>query len=142
MTQSSGWDGDQNIFGYTYGPYQAYGIDSYTSQSWYLGLQWSDALIKGNTAGMAVGQPTFVTSVDFEGDYPGSDFINDGNYAWEWWYQFQVTDNISITPSLFYLSRPRGQKSSYPVGSQRDSKVDYNDTFSNFGGLIKTTFLF
>ena len=23
--------------------------------------QWSDALIKGNTAGMAVGQPTFVT---------------------------------------------------------------------------------
>ena len=48
MTKSSGWDGDENIFGYTYGPYQGYGIDSYTSQSWYLGLQWSDVFIDGN----------------------------------------------------------------------------------------------
>ena len=61
---------------------------------------------------------------------------------WEWWYQFKVTDNISVTPSVFYLSRPRGQKTSYPLGSERQSQVDYSDTFGIFGGLIKTTFLF
>jgi carbohydrate-selective porin OprB len=36
------------------------------------------------------------------------DFVADGNYAWEWWYQFQVTDNISVTPAIYYLSRPYG----------------------------------
>ena len=81
------------------------------SQSWYVGLQWEDVFIKGNAFGMAVGQPTFITSFgdnetvkDFLGDSP-----NDGNYAWEWWYKFQVTDNISVTPALFYLSAPLGQ---------------------------------
>jgi hypothetical protein len=37
-------------------------VDGVTSQSWYVGLQWSDFLIRGNTFGMAVGQPTFITS--------------------------------------------------------------------------------
>jgi hypothetical protein len=41
-----------------------------------------------------------------------------------------VTDNISITPALFYLSRPYGQDT--PAG----------DTFNQFGGLVKTQVLF
>ncbi len=103
-----------------------------TSQSWYLGLQWADAFVKGNTLGLAVGQPTFVTSIEAD----GTDlWVGDGNYAWEWWYMFQITDNISITPALYYLSRPLGQFS-YALNESR------NDTFSNFGGLIKTTFKF
>ncbi|MCP9820826.1 carbohydrate porin [Synechococcus sp. Cruz-9H2] len=102
-------------------------IDGAQTQSWYVGLQWSDVFIKGNSFGMAVGQPTFFTK---SGD---GDIIeaNDGNYAWEWWYKFQVTDNISITPALFYLSVPLGQL-------QKNS----SDTFDNFGGLVKTTFKF
>jgi hypothetical protein len=47
---------------------------------------------------------------------------------------FQVTDNISVTPALFYLSRPLGQET-FKIG-------DREDTFSNFGGLVKTTFRF
>ena len=39
---------------------------------------------------------------------PVVNFVADGNYAWEWWYQFQVTDNISVTPAIYYLSRPYG----------------------------------
>ncbi len=102
-------------------------IDGAQTQSWYVGLQWSDVFIKGNSFGMAVGQPTFFTK---SGD---DDVIeaNDGNYAWEWWYKFQVTDNISITPAIFYLSVPQGQF----------QKAD-GDTFDNFGGLVKTTFKF
>ena len=78
----------------------------------------------GNNAGMAVGQPVFAT------DLRGGDTPADGQFIWEWWYQFQVTDNISITPALFYLSRPMGELT--PNGS----------TFQQLGGLIKTTFVF
>ncbi|MCP9917796.1 iron uptake porin [Cyanobium sp. ATX 6F1] len=102
-------------------------IDGAQSQSWYVGLQWSDVFIKGNAAGMAVGQATFLTK-------SGDDSIlsaNDGNYAWEWWYKFQVTDNISVTPAIFYLSAPLGQL----------QKAN-GDSFDNFGGLVKTTFKF
>ena len=95
-----------------------------TSQSWSVGLQWLDAFIKGNAAGMAVGQPVFATALH------GGDTPRDGNYVWEWWYKFQVTDNISITPALFYLSRPLGQNT--PSG----------DSFNQLGALVKTSFRF
>ena len=49
---------------------------------------------------------------------------------------FQVSDNISITPALFYLSAPQAYTFRTAAGNDRD------DTFSNFGGLIKTTFKF
>ena len=116
---------------------------SVDTQSWYVGLQWADAFMKGNTLGMAVGQPTFVTGIDYRDaaeDAGFSDFVGDGNYAWEWWYQFQVTDNISVTPAIYYLSRPYGDLTDgrgNVVGGDRS-----NDTFNNFGGLLKTTFKF
>jgi hypothetical protein len=111
------------------------GFGTVTSQSWYVGLQWADAFVKGNALGMAVGQPTFITSVEKSSvtidGLKVSSKPNDGNYAWEWWYKFQVTDNISVTPALFYLSAPLGQL----------QKVD-GKSFDNFGGLVKTTFKF
>ena len=95
-----------------------------TSQSWTVGLEWNDVLMEGNNAGMAVGQPVFAT------DLRGGDDPADGQFIWEWWYQFQVTDSIRVTPALFYLSRPIGELT--PNGS----------TFQQLGGLIKTTFVF
>ena len=95
-----------------------------TSQSWAVGLEWNDVFMAGNNTGMAVGQPVFAT------DLRGADTPADGQFIWEWWYQFQVTDTISITPALFYLSRPMGELT--PDGS----------TFQQLGGLIKTTFVF
>jgi hypothetical protein len=108
---------------------QAYGSPNNITQtqSWSVGLQWKDAFAKGNSLGMAVGQPTFVTALE---NNDGFDGPNDGNYAWEWWYRFQVTDNISITPALFYLSRPNGQ---YTANGE---------TNNVFGGLIQTQFKF
>jgi len=95
-----------------------------TSQSWMVGLEWGDVVWKGNTAGMAVGQPIFATTLK------GNDSPNDGNYSWEWWYKVRVSDNISVTPALFYLSRPLGQVT--PSG----------ESFNQLGGLIKTSFSF
>ncbi|MCT0208859.1 iron uptake porin [Synechococcus sp. CS-1332] len=94
------------------------------SQSWSVGLQWSDVFIKGNQAGMAVGQPVFATSLR-NGETP-----QDGNFAWEWWYNFQVTDAISVTPTLFFLSKPNGQFTT--IG--QSSNV--------FGGFVSTRFKF
>jgi hypothetical protein len=94
------------------------------SQSWMVGLQWTDVLAKGNDFGLAVGQAVFATALT------GGVSADDGNYALEGWYKFQVTDAISITPALFYLSRPLGQRT--PEGQ----------SFSSLGALVKTTFKF
>jgi len=95
-----------------------------TSQSWSVGLEWQDVLGAGNALGMAVGQPTFATSLE------GGDTPDDGNLALEWWIQWQVSDAISVTPALFYLSRPYGQDT--PAGR----------SFHQLGALIKTSFRF
>jgi hypothetical protein len=117
---STGW-------GYsTLAPFQGSGIEITAAQNWYVGLQWPDAFLKGNTLGMAFGQPTFATS-QFNGK------PNDGNYAWEWWYKFQVTDNISVTPAIYYLSAPLGAEGRAVAGG---------NALTNFGGLVKTTFKF
>jgi hypothetical protein len=94
------------------------------SQSWMVGLQWTDVFAKGNDFGMALGMPVFATALT------GSENPDDGGWAWEWWYKFQITDNITLTPALIYLARPLGQAT--PLG----------ESFNQFGGLIKTSFKF
>ena len=120
-----------------------YEFDSATTQSWSVGLQWKDVFLKGNSAGMAVGQAGFVTDIDLSGHrhYAAAQgygknakaaekrLARDGQYAWEWWYMFQVTDNISVTPAIFYLSRPLGA-------------ATQGESFNQFGGVVKTTFKF
>ncbi|MEB3333888.1 MAG: iron uptake porin [Cyanobacteriota bacterium] len=109
------------------------------SQSWYVGLQWNDVIWGGNSLGMAVGQPTFATTLSRGSDKSQSTFSNDGNYAWEWWYKFQVTDNISVTPALFWLSRPLGALTD---GIRADGSVDRSSSFGILGGLVQTTIRF
>ncbi|TCD58841.1 porin [Synechococcus sp. BS56D] len=103
-----------------------------TSQSWMAGLKWDDVFLKGNDLGFAFGQPTFATGLE------GGDTPYDGNYVFELYYNFQVTDNIAITPAVFYLSRPMGQYTSNLVQDGNG----YDGTFNVFGGLIQTTFKF
>jgi len=98
------------------------------TQSWTVALQWKDAFIKGNSAGMAVGQPNFVTALR------NGQTAQDGNYVWEWWYKFQVTDKISVSPALFYLSNPSS------AGTNSGQAVS---TGANvFGGLVMAQFKF
>ena len=119
------------------------------SQSWFVGLQWADVFLRGNAFGMAFGQPTFAKSLSVGANKinpntqtPYTEFSNDGNYAWEWWYKFQVSDNISITPSVFYLSRPLGALTNELVGDSAVKELNRGSTFSNFGALVQTTFKF
>jgi hypothetical protein len=124
---SAGW----GITGYS-DVDNAFNFDGPTANSWYVGLQWDDAFIKGNALGMALGQPTFITNTGRD-----NRSAQDGNWAWEWWYKFQVTDNISVTPALYYLSNPLGQ-----LGWDLNGRSNSSAPLTNFGGIIKTTFKF
>jgi hypothetical protein len=55
--------------------------------SWYVGLEWSDVFVDGNSFGAAIGSA------------PSTD--DDDNSMWEVFYSFAVTDNITITPAVF-----------------------------------------
>jgi len=78
------------------------------ASSWEVALQWNDAFIKGNALGMAYG----ATQVG------GSD---PSENAYELFYKFQATDNISVTPAFFWING----------GGTNPDQV---------GGLVKNTF--
>ena len=99
------------------------------TQSWSVALQWKDAFIKGNSAGMAVGQPNFVTALR------NGQTAQDGNYVWEWWYKFQVTDKISVSPALFYISNPSSAGTS-AAGQTASTGANV------FGGVVLAQFKF
>jgi len=116
------------------------GFGSMTSQSWFVGLQWSDALVSGNSFGLAVGQPTFITGCGGVCSRllgQGNDTPRDGQFAWEGWYKWQVSDAISVTPALFYLSSPYGA-----IDRSLARQQQSGSGFQNLGALVKTTFHF
>jgi Carbohydrate-selective porin, OprB family/S-layer homology domain len=86
------------------------------SQTWMAGLQWSDVFLKGNAAGFAIGAPGNAAS------------LPDDQKAimWEAFYRYKVSDAISVTPAVFYVSNNQGLK----------------QASSNYGGVIQTTFRF
>ena len=56
--------------------------------SWYVGLEWSDVFVEGNSFGGAIGSaPAYEDGVD--------------NTMWEVFYSFAVSDNITVTPAIF-----------------------------------------
>ena len=83
------------------------------SQSWMAALQWSDVFVQGNSAGVAIGQAP--TGEDLE-----------KSTLMEFFYKYQVSDNISVTPAIFYVS---------------DNQRLVNNS-SNWGGVIQATFKF
>jgi hypothetical protein len=86
-----------------------------------VGLQWDDAFIKGNAAGVAFGQPA--NSEGASGSNP---------WLVEWFYKYQVSDNISVTPALFYASG----------SSNSTTNAAAQPMFNGLGGVIQTTFKF
>ena len=113
--QQSGWIPSISAgYGYNWVSGSTGATDATDSQSWMAALQWSDVFVNGNTAGVAVGQ---APTADTKG-------VNDATLL-EIFYKFQVTDNVSITPALFY--------------------VDNNQRYENsdkWGGVIQTKFTF
>ena len=99
------------------------------SASWFAGLQWDNAFIKGNAAGVAFGQPSFSNTV-----------AQSDPWLVEWFYRFQVSDNISVTPTLFYGTGISNTRSASSGGGSGNS--GNGTTFNGLGGVIQTTFKF
>lgn len=96
------------------------------SASWWVGLMWKDLTAKGHSFGVSTGQPTFIINDD---DGHG----NDGNYMIEAFYSLPVNDNVTLTPTLLWLSRPYGQQTEQITG---------RNTFSTLAAFVKVGFRF
>jgi len=82
--------------------------------TWTVGLLWNDAFVDGNNLGFGLG--TAETHRDDTG--------YDDPLAWEVFYQMSVSDNITVTPAIFVISRD----------DERNDDVT--------GAVVKTTFSF
>jgi hypothetical protein len=90
---------------------------------WMVGLSWNDVFVDGNKLGAAVGSySSYATEVKGDSD------PEDENFAAEIWYNFQVSDNISIKPAVFWTQDAYG-----------DATVKGAD---KFGAVVQTTFKF
>lgn len=90
--------------------------------SWLVGLHFRDLFKEGNTAGLIFGQPLSRTSV-------GGIAVDPENatpYHIEGYYNWRLTDNISLTPGVYAVFNPEGLSS--------------NDT--TVTGVLRTTFTF
>ncbi|CAK27168.1 Porin [Synechococcus sp. RCC307] len=106
--------------------------DSAQTSSWMIGLNFKDVFIQGNKAGFAIGGVPTVNSNDSGWGTDGSMPI-----ALETWYQFQVTDNISVTPGVFWVSGQNDEKTGrYGQVTLEASNGDV------WGGIVKTEFKF
>lgn len=120
--------------GFGYAGADIVGFDVNDNWNWMVGLQWADVGIKGNALGMALGSAGSAvegkcsarvgTSTNCAFPLGGGNWLDNGQetLAYELWYKFQVTDNISVTPAFFWVGNDGA-----------------DDTY---GGLIKTTFKF
>jgi len=95
--------------------------------AWMVGLTWKDAFIDGNQAGVAFGQRQYATEIVGGAADGGED-----NFIWEVYYDFKVSDNITVTPAIFGGNDTKDGNCSGPSGSCDDF----------FGGLVQTTFKF
>jgi hypothetical protein len=110
------------------------------SRSWYTGLVWSDVLGVGNSLGFAVGSPAHVTAIQT----PSRSSLDDRGLAVEVFYRIQVSDELSVTPALFWLSRPRGALSGSTELSQAllVPAASGEASLGVWAGLIRTTLRF
>jgi hypothetical protein len=92
--------------------------------NWFVGLAFPDLFTKGSLGGIIVGMEPMVTGVT--GNLKNALSTNDTSLHIEAFYQYQITDNIAVTPGIIWLTAPDG-----------------NDKNSDIvTGVIRTTFTF
>ncbi len=80
-------------------------VDASTNfSSWLVGLHFNDVLTSGSTAGLVFGQP--LTRVATGGRAVAPEDTKP--YQLEGYFNFKVSDHISITPGLFIIFNPEG----------------------------------
>jgi hypothetical protein len=92
--------------------------------NWFVGLAFPDLLSKGSLGGIIVGMEPYVTGVN--GNLRNAIGTDDNSFHVEGFYQYQITDNISITPGIIWITAPNGDSNNADIVT----------------GVVRTTFTF
>jgi len=125
---------------FTFATYPVAGLSGVHTSSWSVGLSWSDAFGAGNSLSMAVGAPAHVTQLKGLG---GSS-LNDAGLAFELATRIHLSDNFSLTPAVFWLTRPRGAMAGTSSLSEAAGSPPAHDSgsFGVWAGLVRATLRF
>lgn len=97
---------------------------STTFTSWMTGFHFSDVFKEGNTAGILFGQPLARNAVGGIATIPAGATATP--YHLEGYFNFKLSNNISITPGVFFVFNPEG----------------INNAPTATVGVVRTTFTF
>lgn len=133
---SAGWGDDR----FAFARFPVADLTGVRTRSWSVGLGWSDVLGLGNTVSLAVGGPAHV--IQLQG--PEAVAIDDSGLALELGARILLSDTFSLTPALFWLSRPRGALSGTTSLSQALSpgSAARDENLSVWGALLRGTLRF
>ncbi len=125
------WRIDPKITFTAYGSYimvEDSGSNAFTDlTSWMAGLYFPDLLKEGNSAGLIVGQPLYREDVGNGALLtPASVTDRSRPLQVEAFYNFKISDNVSITPGAFVIFSPEGDGANSTTGV----------------GVVRTTFSF
>lgn len=95
---SAGWGLDR----FAFATLPVAGLSGVRTSSWSVGLNWSDVLSSGNSVTLSVGAPAHVIHLE------GVEAVDDSGVALEASSLIPISDSFSLTPAVFWLSRPRG----------------------------------
>ena len=109
--------------GLAYVPIRRLGVGDYDIWSYQATLAFRDFGAKGSTLGFLAGVLPYAAGVPVG---VGNQINQDNSFLVEGFYKFQVSDNISVTPGLIWISNPGNDDTN-------------SDTFV---GAIRTTFSF
>ncbi|MFO0057681.1 MAG: hypothetical protein ACK55B_07655 [Cyanobacteriota bacterium] len=133
---SAGWGHDR----FAFASYPVAGLAGVRTSSWSVGLNWSDVLSSGNSVSVAVGAPAHVTGLEGLGEVS----VNDTGVALELASLIPISDSFSLTPAVFWLSRPRGAMAGTASVSEalRRSDGEAVPSLGVWGGLLRATLRF
>ena len=131
---SAGWGFDR----FAFATYPVAGLSGVRTTSWGVGLSWSDVLSAGNVLTLSLGAPAHVVRLD------GLEGVDDSGLALEASSLIPISDTFSLTPAVFWLSRPRGAMGGIATLQEALSRSggDAAATLGVWGGLVRATLRF
>jgi hypothetical protein len=130
---SAGWGVDR--FAFTALPVA--GLTGVTTTSWSVGLSWVDAFGPGNSVMAAMGAPAHVIRLEGLEDRG----VDDSGLAFELATRIRLSDAFSLTPAVFWLTRPRGAMGSTAILTEATGPGE-GGSLRVWGALVRGTLRF
>lgn len=133
---SGGWGFDR----FAFATYPLAGLTGVSTISWSVDLHWSDVLSAGNSVTFSLAAPAHVIRLEGLNGTPP----DDSGVALELSTRIPMSDNVSLTPAVFWLSRPRGAMGgSASLGEAlQASRAGAVPSLAVWGGLLRASLRF